>query len=461
MKSSRNNRRTRTRPQTEERDYLLIVLLAIFNLVSGYTTIKGAEQVLGNFSLAFFLGGFIQLGLFLMLSDFVMRRAHLRKWMAVIVFTFISVYTSFFTYYTTLASETNKQLAYNKAVQAHNRLIEDVYTPIKERLSQLQEDSKITRRKAQEEASIGLTTGITGRGPVAQSFEEQALEKEEEAKQFASTVEELEPKFEYDLKGLEPKDILERDGQALAAVPEKFRNHYQDLKRTSYINPEDEISILTPYLKVKSPDPNQRRPGIISFLLALLVDGMSIMLGTAITIKHNSRSPFLVAGEFIADLINDIKSAINMIINASGKPGNILHQSKLAEIKSELTETLQRITTLLENRGGKGTEFLEYFDKSIRENEAHVIDINSLQENKKYQQGFRLLIDKLKDPKIGWVRLSNNRYVVPKEYYHYLKDWLNSELLQIGVEEVKNNYDDELFRPKKFQVRRTSDTDQD
>ena len=152
-----NNRSTnRRKRKSEERDFLLILILAFFNVASGYTTITGANTILNNFGLAFFLGGFIQLGLFLMLSDFVMKRAPLRKWLAVIVFTFVSVYTSFFTYYISLAAKSDQNMAFDKAEKAHQKLFADVYTPMKERLRKLQEEAATLERKADQERRSGL-----------------------------------------------------------------------------------------------------------------------------------------------------------------------------------------------------------------------------------------------------------------------------------------------------------------
>lgn len=449
MKNKTRCRNYRKPRPSEERDYLLIGLLAIFNLVSGYTTIKGVEILLDNLTLAVCLGGFIQLVLFLTLAEFMLKRAHLPKWIAVIVFTFTSVYTSFFTYYTHLASKNNIDLAHNKAEQAHNKLVADVYTPMQEKLRQLQQDAKTLRRKANEEAGIGLTTGLKGRGPVAKTFEQEALEKEEEAKQFQITLNELSPQFNYNFKKLEPQAIMEKDRQALAATPKKFRNNYKDLDRSTYINPEDDISLFAPYLKLQSQDVNQQRPAILSLLIASLVDGMSILLGTATTFKPYRRSCIVTVGKAVARLITNTKRSSAEITQAFKQSGSALTETT-PEAHTELDDTVEMLTLRLR---GRGSEFLQYFYGAIKETAPHEIDRSFFENHSEqsYRNSFRDLIDQLRDPKLRWIEIHDKNWQVQEEYYHRMVRWLKTEIKRLYQEESQNdfNYDyDNLFQPR-------------
>jgi hypothetical protein len=439
LKNNTRYHKSRKRPPSEERDYLLIFLLAIFNVVSGYTTVKGVKILLENWALAAFLGGFIQLALFLMLAELMLKTAHLRKWITVILFTFGSVYTSFFTYYTNQASEINTLLANNRAKQAHNKLVADVYTPMNDYLSQLQRDARILRRKANEEADRGLTTGKEGNGPVAKRFAEKALEKEEEAKLFETTVNELRPKFNYDLKGLQPEEILEKDRDALATVPQRFRNNYEYLKRSNYINSENDVSILTPYLKLNSQDIDEKRPAFISLLIATLVDGMSILLGTAITIKRDRRSPVLRFARFVAKIITDIKSSFTEIWQAIIQPNPGIQIS--AEGDDKLYEASEMLT--LELRG-RGSDFLKEFRRAIYKTSPHYINHSVFEKHSEqsYRDSFDILIDQLSNPKLGWIEVINNQnsnnsnhWQVRDEYYHKTVEWLRQEILRLTQEE--------------------------
>ncbi|MEH1780357.1 MAG: hypothetical protein V7L26_14795 [Nostoc sp.] len=451
MRNKTRYRNSRKPRPSEERDYLLIGLLAIFNLVSAYTTIKGVKILLDNSTLAVSLGGFIQLVLFLTLSGFMLKKAHLPKWIAVIVFTFISVYTSFFTYYTNLSSKTNTELAHNKAEEAHNKLVADVYTPMQEKLRQLQQEANTLQRKANEEAGIGLTTGLIGRGPIAKNFEEKTLEKEGEAKQFERTFNELTPKFNYDLKEFEPKEIMKKDRQALAATPKVFRNNYKekDLDRSTYINPEDDISLFAPYLKLKSQDVNQKRPAILSLLMASLIDGMSILLGAATTFNPYRRSRIVIVGQAIARLITNIKRSSAEITQAFKQSGAALTETP-PEADTELDDTVEMLTLRLR---GRGSEFLQSFYGAINETAPHEINRSLFESHSEqsYRNSFRDLTDQFRDPKLKWIEIHDKKWQVQEEYYHRMVRWLKTEIKRLYQEESQNafNYDYEnLFQTK-------------
>lgn len=377
MKRSKRHRQTQNRPPEVEKDRLLMVILAIFNLGSGSTTIMGAQQILPKL-LAWPLGAAVQLMLFLLLSGAVVKQAWLKKWIAVLVFTGLSVYTSFFTYYGYLAGKADDKQALDRAVQAHQRLVAEVYTPMKVRLTKLEGEAETLRVMAKQEKEIGLTTGEIGCGEKCRLFKQQAIKKENEVKQFASILEELRPKFEYDVEGLKPEEILNKDRQALAAVPASERNNYPDLARDLYIDTELDISLLAPYYKVKRGEES----AVTSLAIAMLVDGMVILLGTAIIIR---------------------------------RPGNV----EILRLRLQV----------------KGSEFLRKFLNAINETEPHIIDYYVLKEDENYH-GFKALIGKLKNPKVGWVQLNAPyRWEVTAEHYDDLTDWLYNEINRQSEEE--------------------------
>lgn len=452
-----NNRSTnRRKRKSEERDFLLILILAFFNVASGYTTITGANTILNNFGLAFFLGGFIQLGLFLMLSDFVMKRAPLRRWLAVIAFTFVSVYTSFFTYYISLAAKSDQNIAFDKAEKAHQKLFADVYVPMKERLRKLQEEAATLERKADQESNLGLNTGLTGNGPEYRNLIRQKLEKEEEANKLKIVVREVEAKINYPLKTvnpqtnqekkLAPEEILEKDRQALAEVPQEWRKNYPELDRSIYVDTERDIPLLAPYLKVKSQNENEQRPAIVSLAIALLVDGLSIMLGTAITIKRQHTSIFVSIAKYTSEYITNFKNAIAIIKNAGQQPGTALQSQELEKIIEGLRDTIHvHIIKPLER---EATQFLNDLCDSIQHNEPYVINQKFWQANSNplYTRGFRVLTDELK--RVKWIEVNeSNTLEVKKEHYHNLMDLLMLEINSCEQEEKEHtNYN--LFKFK-------------
>jgi hypothetical protein len=437
MTRNNRNRNNQNPTRSEERDKVLTASLAIITLYSGATTIWGAMQVL-PIVLAWVIGGTIQGMLFLLLGEFTVQHAPKRKWVAVTVLTFISVYTSFFTYYKQLAGETNEKLAHEKAVRAHQNFLRDVYTPMKDHLKQLKDEATKTRELVKAEKDRGITSGLEGYGDKARELDVKALELETEAKNFKSTVDELRPKFDYELKQLQPKEILEKDGQTLAEVPKEWQKDYPGLKREMFIDGELDVSLLTPYYKVKRFE----EPAIASMGIALGVDGLMIMLGTAITIKRDRKT----LGQLIADGIRLLKREYAHVKEAIGEPPT-LDDNKTKKNTGVLSgETIERVTLKLQ---GKGSKFLTEFKKAIEKREPHIINYQVLNNHPDptFKKGFRLLVDKLKEPGRAWVQENSpNSCVVAPEHYQTLTEWLTEEIDRHSQEEEKSGL------PKGFEL---------
>lgn len=415
--------RRKNKPQ-EERDIALMVVLAFFNLGSGATTILGAMQILPIKYLAWTLGGAVQLMLFILQAGLAANRTPLRKWLAIMVLATASVYTSFFTYYDKLAQGTNEKRGMDMALKAHNRLISEVYTPMEDHLRDLQQEALTLRETAKAEQDRGIDTGLIGYGDQARKFDKLALEKEIEAKNFLNTVNQLRPLFEYNPKNLRPVDILNKDRKALSSAPKDFRENYPELKRGEYIDEDLEFSLLAPYLKVVK---NQEEAALLALIIAIGVDGMAIMLGTAIVVKlippEERRSPIAIVGNSIANFIRDIKKSSAKVDNAS-------RESFLAE-DEDLQAAVEYVTL---NVKGKGSNFLNDFYYAILEIEPHTINYSALtQKYRNYdnmQNPVRAFIDKLREPRRLWVirNQENTEWMVPPEHYHQLVNWLQKEI---------------------------------
>ena len=142
------------RPSTPrtDKDKLLLVALTILNLGSGITTIKGATQIFPGF-VGYSSGFTIQGLLFLLVSGSTLKHAPRLKWLTVASLSAISVYTSFFAYYGTLAGDKEIGDSIDRARAAHRYLVSKVYTPIETKVSQLESDIK-TKEKEIEKESI-------------------------------------------------------------------------------------------------------------------------------------------------------------------------------------------------------------------------------------------------------------------------------------------------------------------
>ncbi|NEQ36670.1 MAG: hypothetical protein F6K40_10435 [Okeania sp. SIO3I5] len=422
MTNSPRRRSNRKNKPQEERDILLMVVLTFFNVGSGATTILGAIQILPIY-LAWSVGGAVQLMLFLLQAGLAANRAPLRKWLAIMVLASASVYTSFFTYYGELAQETNEKRAIDMAITAHNRLVSEVYTPMEDNLRDLQQEAVTLRKIADAERERGINSGAAGYGEQARKLDKQALNKEIEAENFENTVNELRPLFEYNLDNLKPQEILKKDRNALSSAPEEFRNNYPELKRGDYIDEDLEFSLLAPYLKVKS----QEETALIALLIAVGVDGMAIMLGTAIVTKlippEERRSPVAIVGNSIASSIREVKTSFAQVNNAG--------RESLPLEDKDLQTAVENMTL---NVKGNGSNFLNHFYDAISPVEPHIINYSEL--TKKYkvdenmQNPIRALIDKLREPRRAWVERNyeNTEWVVPPEHYFQLTSWLQTEI---------------------------------
>jgi hypothetical protein len=390
-------------------------VLTFFNLGSGATTILGTMQILPKY-LAWGVGGSVQLMLFLLQAGLAARRTPLRKWFAVMLLAAASVYTSFFTYYGELAKETNEARSLDLAVAPHQRLVSEVYGPMRDRLRELQQEAATLRATAKAEQERGISTGFVGYGEQARKYDKLALEKESEAKNFTRTVEELRSKFEYDLKGLTPEDILNNDRKALSVAPAEFRNNYPPLERGDYIDEELEMSLLAPYLKVK----NREEAALLSLLIALGVDGMAIMLGTAIVTKSERRSAFTALTDSIVGFIRDVKQFFTQVNDAAKESSQRLQNG-------DSNSSVEDVTL---NVKGKGSDFLNNFYHAISDGEPHIIKENNGAADEKIKIANRALIDKLREPNRGWVKKDkeNNKWIVASQHYYQLVNWLQKEI---------------------------------
>ncbi len=230
-----------------------------------------------------------------------------------------SILTSFFFLYDSLTTETiaNRNIA--KATAAHSRLVNQVYASVKAQSNQLRQEADFLRRKAKEEARIGITTGIPGCGPKCQQYEQEALAKEAERDSLSSQLKELDQLYNYDLSNLSPRNIFEQDKLALSQTPQDFlpdKYSNLDLPRKDYIDEESEVRILAPYYKLKSEDEKVREFALTSLAAALLVDGMAILLGTVVTRRRGQKSTLRVLQERLADLIRDFWRGFEYLIRA-------------------------------------------------------------------------------------------------------------------------------------------------
>lgn len=259
-----------------QRDRGLLLALTLLSAGSMGTTLLGAKQILPS-PLAEVVGVSVQAMLFAMLAGFMLDHAPVRKWLAVGVFSVISVYTSFFTYHDELTgtAETGAQL--EVALQAHAIVTGTLYTPLRTDCQVLRGEAEALYEAAKREAGGGSVTGVKGYGPVARKYGREASAKAVDAERACSLANRLQPLFEIDVEGLTPEDIFKAD---LTAWQQAGSKEMPAPSRADYVDLNAQVALLTPIHRIAEG----QVPAIMALLLALLVDGMGLLLGTAVVI---------------------------------------------------------------------------------------------------------------------------------------------------------------------------------
>ncbi|MEM8720600.1 MAG: hypothetical protein AAGE84_15070 [Cyanobacteria bacterium P01_G01_bin.39] len=284
-------------------DKILLGALSVLNVTSGYTTIKGALQIFPGF-LGYFSGGVIQILLLLLVSGSTLRHAPKLKWLAVASFGVLSIYTSFFAYYEFLTGEEQRQSAQQRAETAHNGLIAEIYTPIENKIVGLESQIAIKAQRIENEITGNRVSVLPGCGDICQQLKIEREDLEQNLAQLSPVEETLQPLFKYDLTGKSPEEIFAADIRAIASVPlnclpqdlefdclpEQYENldpsssQYQEL-RDRYLDQDSTYILLRPFHKIRQ----REAPAIAAGLLALMVDGLIIALGTGVEIHPQKK----------------------------------------------------------------------------------------------------------------------------------------------------------------------------
>ena len=296
-----------------DKDKVLFAALSILNLVSGYTTIVGAVQIFPGIA-GYVSGGIIQIVLFLLLSGSTARHAPIRKWLTVGIFSFISVYTSFFAYYNQVTAKDLSEKGRQRALVSRQKVRSEVVAPLEDKVRQLQ--GTISQSKTLLQREIDGQRGVeAGDGQRAGELRTQIEQKELELAKLKPSVENFQKKFSSSTSQDSPEAIFQNTIQALEFIPNEYRpSEYKgDLNKLSsvFFDEDTGIPLLAPYRKVvKGED-----AAIAAMLLALGVDGLIIILGTAIEKrKHEIYLPLKgKASDFLQTLHDYIEPATGLI----------------------------------------------------------------------------------------------------------------------------------------------------
>jgi hypothetical protein len=413
-------------PPAPRPDRALIVLLFLLNVASAWTTIHGARQVLPT-PLAEALGLGVQVVLFLLLAGVAGRYARTRRWVAVGVFAVASVYTSFFAYYETLAGEAADAASADRAAQSHAAFVAAVHAPVLAEAGQLEREADALQEMAEAEAGTGLTTGQKGYGPVAKQYAAEARDKRLAAASLRADLDRLAPAFETDPTALAPEAVYAADLAAWQQVPAAWKQDVPAPTRAAYVDLDHEIALLAPFHKVRSGE----AAAVVALLLALLVDGLAVMLGTAI---HGRREAVVVgAAGRAARIVGDTRDGFAAVREAWSRPA--LPPSLQRPPGPTPEEALEQLVLPLQ---GRGSEFLGAFYAAIHP-ETGALDYEALQAHPEptWRVAARMLADRLRRPDIGWVVVRDGWWAVPPARYGALTAWLSDQVREAVTREAE------------------------
>lgn len=422
--AQRTARATRRRPQG--RDTVLLILLTLLNLGSAYTTLLGGRQVL-PWPMSDVLGVTIQAMLFLTLAGFAVKHAPIRRWVVVGVFAAASIYTSFFAYYAQLAGEANAAVDLDRAHQAHAAFVDALWQPAKTEVARVAHRAEELQDLAEREASSGVSTGQVGFGPVARKYAEKAREQEALAARLQVDLERLTPRFEAPIDGLSAEQIYGLDLAAWQEAPSDWKAEVPAPERGTYKDLEQEVQLLTPYWKVSKGE----LPAVAALLLALLVDGLAVILGSAI---HAGGRPVVDrASEAMADAIGSVRLGQERVRQAW------LSDPRMPEADGALDDALRVVVLRI---AGRGSAFLGAVYQAI-DPETGAVDFAALQraDDASWRLASRMLLDRLRSPKLGWVTVSDGYWRIPPERYPTVAAWLAEHLRREAEAEERERAD--------------------
>jgi hypothetical protein len=380
--------------KSDDRDWVLMGLLAVLNLGSLLTTMLGASELLPE-PMSYILGFAVQVMLFTLLAGFAGSHAPLRKWLAVAVFASACVYCSFFAYYGQLqeGEEQHRQLAL--AETRHAELVKAVYSEAKLEGEGLAREAQELDRQATEEAARGSTTGTVGYGPRAKEMREKANEASLVAERHQASVERLAPLFEFDPNGLSPKEIHSKDVAAWQAAPPEWTQGVPQPDYKAYVDVMSQVPFLAPIHRVQEGDP----VAMVALLLAMLVDGMAILLGTAIDKGRGQRSLEEVLGSGILNFRNLVK----VVREAFATPEEAIAHPRAIRLMLR----------------GPAAPFLRAFEEGIHEENGAIV-MGTAAPDESHRENWDILVTRLEE--LHWLEFdADGARVVQHQRF---KQWL-------------------------------------
>lgn len=261
------------------RDRWLLVMVSILSAVSMSTTILGTSQILPS-PMAEVLGYVFGAILYLLLAGIVARHSLVRRGVAVVCLSVVSIYTSFFAYYDELGTDGRVAAELDQALQLHADLVSAV-SPHQHACAEARSEAVEAKRLLEMEIGGGALSGAgAGYGPNARKYAALESEKRIVAERLCTAPDRISSVVASDVSGATPAEIYQSDLAVWEIAPPSWE--IERPERGAYVDERNQVALFIPYYALLDQEP----PALLAIALALMVDGLGILLGTAIMVPQ-------------------------------------------------------------------------------------------------------------------------------------------------------------------------------
>lgn len=224
------------------RPWVYLISVGLISCANCITMIIGAMSVF-NSTIAVPTAITIQVMLFLLVSNFVVRHSVIKQFLCVCMCSLLCMYASFFAYYGFINSEFQEQVEYARAFQAHQSFMTEASQAIDAQKNQLEEDAyDLNRGKIRGEGTTVVFEGWEERRKekISQLLEQNAAEYQR--------LEQLQDEaLSYSVNKFSPESIFARDLEAISKITPYLDQDIQ-LDSQDYVAVQDlDISDFAPF----------------------------------------------------------------------------------------------------------------------------------------------------------------------------------------------------------------------
>jgi hypothetical protein len=318
-----------------------------------------------------------------------------------------------------------------RARETHDRLVAQTLGQIQAVAQRSQEEQSRLEAQRSAERERGTYCGRRGHGKCTKRIAAELLAAQRHGVEPAAELALVRQALDYPVDGLSAAAIFQKDHEAWSKLPPKYQQGTEPL-RHRYVDETMGISLLAPYHRLVA-----KRDASVSAALyiALFLDGMCLMLGTALEVRRRKTLIQLLVG-LANGLIWQIKNARATILETLRRPG---HPDTLGPLgqETELEASVRIVELQLQ---GRTSEFLQSFHLAIDER-TRMLDQKKFEvhHNWTFRYAARALRDAMRSPQVGWLVQEKDEMMVPAASYFQATRWLREEIVrQMEIEKKQD-----------------------